>query len=129
MKSVSEIYRLYPIKKLVYDYKNYLENKILQSKICIEEALYETDFNIDNLENEFIPSKISINSLNFITKSEEEKIRKIKIEDEKIIKITKIIYVLIGEKYEDISQENLIENLYGNIFPKINIDSMSKIYI
>ena len=72
-----------------------MENKILRSKILIEEALIDTNININSLEDEFQPSRTSINSLNFITKNEEEKIKNLKSDNEKINTIIKIIYIII----------------------------------
>jgi hypothetical protein len=127
IKSFSEIYRLYPIKKLVYDYKNFLENKIITSKLILEEALYDSNININSLEDDFLPSKTSINSLNFITKNEEEKIKNLKSNNENINTIIKIIYILINENYDEIKNENLINNLYEILFNKYKIDSISKL--
>lgn len=111
---------------MVYDYKNFLEKKILKSKIFIEEALHHTNHKIEYLENDFHPSKLSINSINFITKIEEEKLKNLKIYDKKLITLAKIIYNLINEDYEEINDVDLLENLYKNIFSKYKIDSMSK---
>jgi hypothetical protein len=65
--------------------------------------------------------------LNFITKNEEEKIKNLQSNNDKINTIIKIIYILIKENYDEVKNENLIKNLYEKIFPKYRIDSISKL--
>lgn len=95
-------------------------------KILINENLSQNDNNI--LEDEFSASITAINSLNFITKIEEEKIKKLKTNDQNICDLMKIIYLITGEKFEDIPNENLFENLYQKILPKLKISSISNIF-
>jgi hypothetical protein len=144
-----DIRKLFPIKNLIEIFKANLENNIINNKNLLEIALNESsenekdkekkyfninkDFNlnIEELDNIFLPSGTAVNALNFITKSEEEKLRKLKLNENNnydmiIINIIKIIYILIKEKYNNIVNEYLIENLYKTILPKLKIEKISK---
>jgi hypothetical protein len=44
-----------------------------------------------------------------------------------VYNLAKIIYVLLKQRYDIISEEKLFENLYMKIMPKLKIDTISKI--
>lgn len=81
---------------------------------------------IENYLNRgFIPSKTAQNSLNFLTKEDENNLYKLS-NNEQIQNLFRLIYILLKEDYESISPENLITNLSKNIFPKYNVENFSK---
>ena len=74
----------------------------------------------------FIPSKTAQNSLNFLTREDENNLQKY-AQIEQVQSIIKLIYILLNESFEDISIENLIPNLLTNLFQKYKVDNFSKI--
>jgi hypothetical protein len=74
--------------------------------------------------NKFKPSKCAQNSLNFISKSDEEMLVDIDICDD-IYDMVKIIYLLLGIPIEP--KELCIKKLYKKIMPLYGINTLSKI--
>jgi hypothetical protein len=72
-----------------------------------------------------LPSKTAQNSLNFLTKEDENNLNK-QCNLEQIQNLFKLIYVLLNEDYENISPEDLISNMLTNILIKYKAESISK---
>ncbi len=72
-----------------------------------------------------MPSKTAQNSLNFLTKEDENNLNK-QCNLEQIQNLFKLIYVLLNEDYENISPEDLISNMLTNILIKYKAESISK---
>lgn len=72
-----------------------------------------------------MPSKTAQNSLNFLTKEDENNLNK-QCNLEQIQNLFKLIYVLLNEDYENISPEDLINNMLTNILIKYKAESISK---
>jgi hypothetical protein len=72
-----------------------------------------------------LPSKTAQNSLNFLTKEDENNLNK-QCNLEQIQNLFKLIYVLLNEDYENISPEDLINNMLTNILIKYKAESISK---
>lgn len=79
------------------------------------------------INNGFIPSKTAQNSLNFITREDENNLSKYS-NIEQVQSIIKLIYVLLNESYKDIPIENLIPHLLINLFQKYKVENLSNIF-
>ncbi len=75
-----------------------------------------------------MPSKTAQNSLNFLTKEDENNLNK-QCNLEQIQNLFKLIYILLNEDYESVSPEDLISNMLTNILIKFKAESISKIGI
>jgi hypothetical protein len=75
-----------------------------------------------------LPSKTAQNSLNFLTKEDENNLNK-QCNLEQIQNLFKLIYILLNEDYESVSPEDLISNMLTNILIKFKAESISKIGI
>lgn len=81
---------------------------------------------VDNQVNKvFAPSKTATNGLNFITKEEEANLLK-KEQPIEIQNVFKCLYLVIGESYDGIPANKLIETLLTSIFPRRKIENLSK---
>ena len=74
----------------------------------------------DYLDKEFVPSKTSQNCLNYINKEEERKLCRLK-NDEEVVNVFKVIYILLNKNIDELP----IESLINNIIPKMGIKSLS----
>jgi hypothetical protein len=87
-------------------------------------SLYLNDPKVKAMINkQFTPTKTAEHSLSFIKKEDEIKLKNPQEED--ILGVFKLIYVLIEESLDDIEPEFLIENLFNNIFPIIGCGNIS----
>lgn len=75
----------------------------------------------------FAPSKTGKNGLNFI-RAEDENNLILKEQPEEIIDFFKLIYVLLQEPYQHLSNTEILPNLKNNLFSKVGADSFSKLY-
>ena len=95
-------------------YLNVLNNFIQDPQI--KEAIYKN----------FNPSKTAQNGLNLVKTLDENELAK-KQQPEELIILFRLIYLLIGEKYEMIIPQNdLLQNLIINIYPKLKVENLSK---
>ena len=96
------------------------------NKIYLEEKIKELEKQIENcddkLKTQFNATKTAEMTLNYITSNVENEFKlnlfnNIYDENEKIYcyKYVKILYLLLGENYEEIKNENLIKQLYQKI--------------
>jgi len=87
-------------------------------------SLYLNDPKVKAMINkQFTHTKTAEHSLSFIKKEDEIKLKNPQEED--IVGVFKLIYVLIDESMDDIEPEFLIENLYNYIFPRIGCENIS----
>ena len=78
------------------------------------------------MNKQFIPSKTALNGLNFVKTLDENDLAKQELPEELILMI-KLIYLLIAENYEILTPSNdLLQNLILNIYPKLQVDNLSK---
>ena len=85
---------------------------------------------VDALTNkQFIPSKIAQSGLNYFNKDEESSLVKKECYPEEILNIFRMIFIMLNENYEHVEPSKYFEYLITDLFPKYNIDSMSKISI
>ena len=97
----------------------------LKAKHSILEEAYKEYVKEDSIKNylsmEFIPSKTAQNCLNFINKEEERKLSKLQ-DNEEIVNVFKVIYILLNKDIVEFP----IDNLINNIIPRMGIKSLSK---
>lgn len=77
------------------------------------------------IDKGFTPSKTAQNSLNFLTREDENSLQKL-YNVEQVQNLIKLIYILLNEPYEDFSSDSLITNLTTNIFQKYHVENFSK---
>ncbi len=77
------------------------------------------------LEQKYKLSKISSNSLNFITKDSEDRLLD-KPQPEEIINIIRLTYIILGEDGDQFEGNDIIKDLFSTIYSKLNVDSLSK---
>ncbi len=73
-------------------------------------------------------SKTCVNSLNFIKEDFELSLLQ-KDQPQVVLDIFSIFYVLINEDYKSLEGNNLLSNLFDNLYKKYNVDSISKYYL
>lgn len=89
-------------------------------------SIYLNDTNVKALINKtFIPTKTAEHGLSFIKKEDELNLTKNWPGDD-IIEVFKFIYVLIDEDLEEILPEDIIENLFNRIMPRLGYSNISK---
>ena len=88
-------------------------------------SIYLNDANVKALINKtFIPTKTAEHGLSFIKKEDEINLTKNWPGDD-IIEVFKFIYVLIDEDLEQILPEEIIENLFNKIMPRLGYTNIS----
>ena len=97
----------FKIKDIIIEYINYYEKQILIINNKIKK------YEINKINKPFTPRKTGLNSLNFITKNEEQRLIN-EQQHEYVIKIFKIILILLNEYNSYNLKENEIENNNGN---------------
>ena len=119
----------FDLKDIINDYINYYEKKI----ILISNEINKYDIHIIN--KPFTPRKTGLNSLNFITKNEEQRL----INEEQhdyVIKIFTIILILLNEydNFANYNQENenkskIFEFLFNEIYNKNKVNNIKDLFI
>ena len=119
----------FDIKDIINDYINYYEKKI----ILISNDINKYDMNIIN--KPFTPKKTGLNSLNFITKNEEQRLIN-EEQHEYVIKIFTIVLILLNEydNFKTNTKENdnkskVFEFLFNDIYQKNNVDNIKDLFI
>jgi hypothetical protein len=88
-------------------------------------SIYLQDTNVKNLINkQFAPTKTAEHGLSFIKKEDELNLTK-NHPGEDIIGVFKFIYVLIDESMQGIASENLIDNMFNVILPRMGFSNIS----
>lgn len=121
-----EIYRNYSIRKMIKNHRLFLVKKIERLEDNLKKHLkYMNIPDLEALDDGFVPSRTAITGLNFISNDQAEKLKHYKIDNEIIADITRILYILMREKYDKVETEYLMINLFINIMPKYNIVNIS----
>jgi hypothetical protein len=76
----------------------------------------------------FIPSKTAQNGLNFISKDEENNLAT-NSQPEDIVYLFKLIYLYLGESFEDQTDQTLIGYLVNDLEKKYGVDSLSNLVL
>ena len=117
-----ELYFKFEIKDVINDYINYYQNEI----DTINNRINKYDINVIN--KPFIPRKTGINSLNFITKNEEQRLINESSHDY-VIKIFKIILIFLKEDTNIKETTNIFEFLFNDIYNKNNVNNIKDLFI
>ena len=117
----------FKIKDVVIDYINYYEKQILLINNKIKK------YEINKINKVFSPRKTGLNSLNFITKNEEQRLIN-EPQHEYVIKIFKIILIFLNEYniFKDKENENdskMFEYLFNEIYKKYNVNNIKDLFI
>ena len=117
-----ELFFKFEIKDIIKDFINYYEKEInsINSRI--------SKYDINTINRPFIPRKTGINSLNFITKNEEQRLID-EPQHEYVIKIFKIILLFLNE-YNNINENtNIFKYLFDEVYKKNNINNIKDLFI
>jgi hypothetical protein len=115
---------IYSIQTIISDHRSLLEDKLDELEAFLEPYITDVDLRA-KINLEFKPSKTAQNALNFMIKGKEDDF--LNSDENEILNIWKIIYILLKQKYENMSCFQLAKNMFDNILPKLNVDSLSKI--
>ena len=116
------------IKEIITDFLKYYEKQIL----LINNEINKYELNIIN--KPFAPRKTGLNSLNFITKNEEQRLINEKQHDY-VFKIFKIIIILLNEynnyiaKYKENDNSKIFEFVFNEIYKKNNVNNIKDLFI
>ena len=122
-----ELYSNFNLKDIIIDYINYYENQILLINDKIKK------YEINKINKVFTPRKTGLNSLNFITKNEEQRLIN-EPQHEYVLKIFKIILILLNEynnfnKTENQNDSKIFEFLFNDIYKKYNVNNIKDLFI
>ena len=125
----------FKIKDIIIEYINYYEKQILIINNKIKK------YEINKINKPFTPRKTGLNSLNFITKNEQQRLIN-EQQHEYVINIFKIILILLNEYNSYNLKENEIENNNGNenhskifeyffneVYKKNNVNNIKDLFI
>jgi hypothetical protein len=107
-------------REIVENYYHSIKKSILA--VSSELAKNKVDENI--LKKKFSPSKTAQNGLNFFTKENENYL--LKSDSKEAKDILKLIYILLNEKYDHLSDTHLGLFLLKNILPRYKVENISK---
>ena len=125
------------IKDIIIDYINYYEKQILLINNEIKK------YDINRINKPFTPRKTGLNSLNFITKNEEQRLIS-EQQHEYVIKIFKIILILLdeynnyinslnenenGNSNENGNNSKIFEYLFNEVYKKNNVNNIKDLFI
>ena len=117
-----ELYFKFEIKDVINDYINYYQKQIDKINNRINK------YDINTINKPFIPRKTGINSLNFITKNEEQRLINESSHDY-VIKIFKIILIFLKEDTNIKETTNIFEFLFKDIYNKNNVSNIKDLFI
>ena len=118
-----ELYFKFDIKEVINDFINYYEKEINR----INNRINKYDMNIIN--RPFIPRKTGINSLNFITKTEEDRLIN-ESSHEYVKKIFEIILIFLNENNNIKENDtNIFQYLFNDIYKKNNVNNIKDLFI
>ena len=117
-----ELYFKFEIKDVINDYINYYQKEIniINSRI--------NKYDINAINKPFIPRKTGINSLNFITKNEEQRLINESSHDY-VIKIFKIILIFLKEDTNIKDNTNIFEYIFKDIYNKNKVSNIKDLFI
>ena len=122
MLNSKELYNNLDKNKLILElieYYNKLSNKNIKNKNNFE-------YDIEKINKPFKPSELSINSLNFIDKDEENKLMN-EIQHPYIIEYFKLILILLKEKNDD--NNNIFQFFFKDLLPKYKANNIKTLFI
>ena len=123
--SFKSIFLNYDPLSIIGDFKSFYNLKTKRiEKLFLSKTKDPKNYRL--LNEKFYPSFTAQNNLNFLIKDQINLVLKEKFINEEILDLYRIIYILIREKFNEITTENLIPNLIYNIIPKFNIEGLSK---
>ena len=123
-----ELFFKIDLKDIINDYIIYFENQIN----LINKKINKYEINIIN--KPFNPRKTGLNSLNFITKNEEQRLIN-ETQHNYVLKIFEIIIILLNEhKNYNIKEENekkseIYKYLFNEIYKKNKVDNIKDLFI
>ena len=125
-----DLFFSFEINEIITDLIEYYEKKIHK----INNKINKYDINIIN--KPFTPRKTGLNSLNFITKNEEQRLIN-ETQHDYVIKIFKIIIILLNEynnpalidSNEKENNSKIFEFLFNNIYVKQNVKNIKDLFI
>lgn len=122
-----ELYNLFDTKEIINDLIEYYEKKIKK----INNTINKYDINIIN--KPFTPRKTGLNSLNFITKNEEQRLIN-EMQHDYVFKIFKIILILLNEHNNPVLNDNennskIFEYVFDDIYKKYNVNNIKDLFI
>lgn len=117
-------------KDLIQEYSSNLDNKIS----AIQQDMINNGIDREQLIKKVVPSKTAQNVLNFISKDCEKSLQD-SCEVPEIVNTCKLIYVLLKENIpesipassDNLTNTNIVSNLFNNIMPKYGIANLSNI--
>ena len=117
-----ELYFKFEIKDVINDFINYYQKEIniINSRI--------NKYDINAINKPFIPRKTGINSLNFITKNEEQRLINESSHDY-VIKIFKIILIFLKEDTNIKENRNIFEYIFNDIYNKNKVSNIKDLFI
>ena len=117
-----ELYFKFEIKDVINDFINYYQKEIniINSRI--------NKYDINAINKPFIPRKTGINSLNFITKNEEQRLINESSHDY-VIKIFKIILIFLKEDTNIKENTNIFEYIFNDIYNKNKVSNIKDLFI
>ena len=125
-----DLFFSFEINEIIIDLIEYYEKKIH----TINNKINKYDINIIN--KPFTPRKTGLNSLNFITKNEEQRLINEKQHDY-VIKIFKIILILLNEykfpafndNNEEENSSKIFEYIFNDIYTKQKVNNIKDLFI
>ena len=117
-----ELYFKFDLKEIINDFINYYDKeiKIINNRL--------SKYDISSINKPFIPRKTGINSLNFITKNEEQRLIN-ETQHDYVIKIFNIILIFLNE-YNNIKENtNIFELIFNDIYQKNNVNNIKDLFI
>jgi hypothetical protein len=125
-----DLFFSFEINEIIIDLIEYYEKKIH----IINNKINKYDINIIN--KPFTPRKTGLNSLNFITKNEEQRLINEKQHDY-VIKIFKIILILLNEykfpafndNNEEENNSKIFEYIFNDIYTKQKVNNIKDLFI
>ena len=117
-----ELYFKFDLKEIINDFINYYDKeiKIINNRL--------SKYDINSINKPFIPRKTGINSLNFITKNEEQRLIN-ETQHDYVIKIFNIILIFLNE-YNNIKENtNIFEFIFNDIYQKNNVNNIKDLFI
>ena len=117
-----ELYFKFDLKEIINDFINYYDKeiKIINNRL--------SKYDINSINKPFIPRKTGINSLNFITKNEEQRLIN-ETQHDYVIKIFNIILIFLNE-YNNIKENtNIFELIFNDIYQKNNVNNIKDLFI
>ena len=117
-----ELYFKFDLKEIINDFINFYDKeiKIINNRL--------SKYDINSINKPFIPRKTGINSLNFITKNEEQRLIN-ETQHDYVIKIFNIILIFLNE-YNNIKENtNIFEFIFNDIYQKNNVNNIKDLFI